>query len=49
MKARRLATYAALALVASLLSSCSALNSANGYASRMMDAVGRSVSGATGR
>ena len=43
MKARRLATYAAFALAATLLSSCSALNSANGYATRMMETVQRTI------
>ncbi|WP_265594549.1 hypothetical protein [Haloferula sp. BvORR071] len=43
MKPCRIATYAAFALVASLLSSCSALNGANGYASRMMETVQRTI------
>ena len=43
MKARFAAYAAALGLAATLLSSCGAANSANGYASRMMEAVGRSL------
>ena len=48
MKARLAVYTAALGLAATLLSSCSAANSVNGYASRMMEAVGRTVSGASG-
>ena len=44
MKPCRLATYAAFALAAAtLLSSCSAANSLNGYASRMMETVQRTI------
>jgi predicted small secreted protein len=41
---RRLALYAGLGLAALLLSSCGAVNSANGYATRIAQALGRTVS-----
>ena len=43
---RRLAIHATLALATVLLSSCGAVNSANGYATRMMQSVQRTI-GAT--
>jgi hypothetical protein len=39
----RLALYAGLGLAAMALSSCSAANSVNGYANRMMESVQRTV------
>lgn len=45
MKAR-FATYALLGLAAVSLSSCSAANSVNGYASRMMQSVQRTIGAA---
>ena len=42
----RLAIRAALALAALLLSSCSAANSVNGYATRMMQSVQRTIGAA---
>jgi hypothetical protein len=43
---RRLAIHATLALATVLLSSCSAANSLNGYASRMMQSVQRTIGAA---
>jgi hypothetical protein len=40
---RRLAIHAALALATVLLSSCGAANSVNGYATRMMQSVQRTI------
>ena len=43
---RRLALSAGLGLAALMLSSCGAVNSANGYATRIMQSVQRTVGAA---